>query len=91
MKEKMKFYDKEIDEQYKIMKLWLIEIIIAILIFMVIFLLAERGNMNYTGVNETCNNCAKQFLCEKLNFTKTGCSEWESFVSEEIKKIDERR
>ena len=91
MKEKMKFYDKEIDEQYKIMKLWLIEIIIAILIFMVIFLLAERGNMNYTGVNETCNNCAKQFLCEKLNCTKTGCSEWESFVSEEIKKIDERR
>ena len=41
--------------------------------------------MNYTGVNESCNNCAKQYLCEKVNFTKTGCSEWESFVSEEIK------
>ena len=91
MKEKMKYYDKEIGETCNKIKTSLIVIIIAMLILMNAFLLLERGNMNYTGVNESCNNCAKQYLCEKVNFTKTGCHEWESFVSEEIKKIDERR
>ena len=86
----MKFYDKEIEKTYKEIKTCLIVIIIAMSFFMIMFLLTERENMNYTGVNESCNNCAKQFLCQKTNFTKTGCHEWESFVSQEIKKIYER-
>lgn len=87
----MKYYDKDLEETYKNIKACLIVIIITLLVLMIIFLLTERGTMNYTGINENCNNCAKQFLCEKMNFTKTGCHEWESFVSEELKKIDEGR